>query len=299
MDRLTDPVSESVADKCLIIHADDLGMAHSVNEATFGAMEQGAVSSASVMIPCPWAAEVASYLQHNRMLDVGIHITLTSEWDRFKWRPVAPADSVPSLIDCYGYLWRDEESVVKRAEPGDVECEIRAQISLAFQLGLRPTHLDSHMFVLWSTPHLFAVFARVAHEYSLPFLAVKKLHLQSPFVDSLTPNDILVDNVVSIRPYVRPEEWSSWYLNAVGAMARGVTELIVHVGRDDSELRAITHGSDAWGSAWRGRDLTAVTSAAMRNVCGENGIRIVTWKELGTLSRLDLLAQCAIEGQSG
>src|SRR2546421_5876991 len=129
--------------KLLIIHADDLGMAHSVNQATFEALEKGWVTSASVMVPTPWFPEVVRWAKAHPEADLGIHLTLDSEWTGFRWGPVAPADQVGSLLDAAGYLPLDPELL--HGKLPEVERELHAQIERARASGIQPTHFDSHM----------------------------------------------------------------------------------------------------------------------------------------------------------
>src|SRR5579859_2608955 len=157
--------------KLVILHADDLGVAHSVDMASFTALGQKAVSSASVMVPCPWLTEVAAYAKAHPDADLGLYLTLTSEWNTYRWGPVAPKDKVPSLLDSDGYLWPDNEPATKNIKAEDAEREIRAQIEKAMSMGIHPTHVDSHMGEFFDRPDLFAVYLKVAHEYKLPFLA--------------------------------------------------------------------------------------------------------------------------------
>src|SRR5436305_243489 len=160
--------------KLLILHADDLGVAHSVDVASLDALDRGAVTSASIMMPTPWVTEVAAYAKTHPDADLGLHLTLTSEWETYRWGTVAPADQVPSLYDPDGTLPNDESIVAKRAKPEEVERELRAQVDRALVLGIKPTHLDSHMGSLFTTPALFSVYTKVAHDYHLPFLAVRQ-----------------------------------------------------------------------------------------------------------------------------
>src|SRR6476660_1132471 len=159
--------------KLLILHADDLGVAHSVDAASFDALDKSAVSSASIMMPCPWVTEVAAYAKAHPDADLGLHLTLTSEWKTLRWGSVESRDKVPSLLDPSGTLWTETEAVAAHVKPEEAEREIRAQIDRAMTLGIHPTHLDSHMGSLFSTPALFATLAKVAHEDHLPFLALR------------------------------------------------------------------------------------------------------------------------------
>lgn len=155
--------------KLLILHADDLGAAHSIDAASFAGLENGAVTSASIMVPTPWIGEVAAYARAHPNADLGLHLTLTSEWEAYRWSSVESADKVSSLLDAAGTFPNDTKLVAANAKPGEVEREIRAQINRAVSLGIHPTHLDSHMGSLFATPELIATYVKVAHEYRLLF----------------------------------------------------------------------------------------------------------------------------------
>src|ERR1700682_3344271 len=114
--------------RLLVIHADDLGMNHSVNRATFEALEKGWITSASILVPCPWFPEVVKWAREHPDADVGIHQALNSEWTSFRWGPVSPKDKVPSLLDPDGYLPLDTPDVGRNAKLSEVESELRPQI---------------------------------------------------------------------------------------------------------------------------------------------------------------------------
>src|SRR6266550_7013952 len=124
--------------KLLIVHADDLGMARSVNAATIKAFESGLVSSGSIMVPCPWLPEIAAYARSHPDADLGLHLTLTSEWKLYRWGPVLGKDRVPSLLDGNGYLYHLEDEAASHMDVKEAEAEIRAQIARARALGIQP-----------------------------------------------------------------------------------------------------------------------------------------------------------------
>jgi predicted glycoside hydrolase/deacetylase ChbG (UPF0249 family) len=265
--------------KLLILHADDLGVAHSENAASLDAMEKGAVNSGSVMMPTPWVTEVARYAQAHPNHDLGLHLTLTSEWDTYRWGGIAPRDQVPSLYDPDGTFPRGTDSVSRRAKPAEVERELRAQIDRAYAIGIRPTHVDSHMGALFETPELFGIYTSVARSYKLPFL-----HFiggpSSANLAALTPNDIVPDAVIGAQQTGTPEQWRKYYLDVIRNLKPGLTEIFVHLGYDDAELRAVMVGYDAWGARWRQQDYDVLTSAEFRQALKDNGVVLVTWREI-------------------
>src|SRR6266853_1644629 len=153
--------------KLLIVHADDLGAAHSINTASIKALESGLVSSASILITCPWLPEIAAYARAHPETDLGVHLTLTSEWSPYRWAPVLGRERVPSLLDSSGYLYSMENEAAAHVDIKEVEAEIRAQIARARALGIQPTHLDSHMGTLYQSQALFETLFRVARDNKL------------------------------------------------------------------------------------------------------------------------------------
>ena len=270
--------------KLLIIHADDLAVAHSVDAASFDALDKGNVTSASIMVPTPWLTEVAAYASTHPYADLGLHLTLTAEWATYRWGSVASADKVPSLLDSTGTFPKDVDPVARNAKFDEVDRELRAQVERALALGIRPTHLDSHMGALFAVPGLMATYVKVARDYHLPFLAPRgdpRTPVQSP----LLATDVLVDAVVIAGPEVPREHWKDFYLKAIADLKPGLTEMIVHLGSDDSELRAVTVDHDDYGSAWRQRDTEVMSSAEFKKALKDNHVVLVTWRELGQLTR--------------
>jgi predicted glycoside hydrolase/deacetylase ChbG (UPF0249 family) len=270
--------------KLLIIHADDLGMAHSVNAASIKALESGLVNSASIMVPCPWFAEVAAYARSHPEVDFGVHLTLTSEWTFYRWGPVLFHNQVATLVDRDGYLYATAPDAAAHADSREVEAEMRAQIERAKAFGIRPTHLDSHMGTLFQNQALFAALLRVAHDNRLPVMISSEGFDRIPYLSSLLgPDDLVIDRMIIMEPSVRPEQWSDFYAEAIKSIQPGVTQIIVHLAYDDEEMRAATIDHPDWGAAWRQRDFEFFTSARLRDLLRENNIKLITWREIGKL----------------
>ncbi len=126
--------------KLLIIHADDMGLSHSVNMACIRAFENNVITSGSIMVPCPWASEIIEYAKNHSGMDVGIHLTLTAEWDLYKWDGITASDQIPSLLDKNNYFYPSVEELGKAAKSIEAEKELRAQIDKAIASGVQPTH---------------------------------------------------------------------------------------------------------------------------------------------------------------
>ncbi len=269
--------------KLLIIHADDLAVAHSEDAASFDALDKRAATSASIMIPCPWLTEVADYAKAHPDADLGLHLTLTSEWKTYRWGPVASKDQVPSLLDSSGHLWPDSEPAKQHIKADEAEREIRAQMEKAMSTGIQPTHIDSHMGVLFSRPDLFASYVRVAHEFKLPFLAVRTADAPPTLLSLLSDKDVVLDSIVMASPDVKPGDWKTFYLNAIKNLKSGVTEFIVHLGYDDAELRAVTVDHPDYGSAWRQRDYDVITSPEFKKALDDNHVILIRWADIKKL----------------
>ncbi len=278
---LLEKLGFSPGTKLLIVHADDVGMTHSVNAATIAALETGFVNSASIMVPCPWFPEIADYAKSHPQTDFGLHLTLTSERIYYRWGPVASKDKIPTLVDENGDFHHDWNAVT-RIDPKEAELELRAQIDRAYAMGIRPTHLDSHQYRLIDNgKELFQEFLRVAHDYKLPAFVARDWFAERPYLESaLSPADIVLDHTVTIDPNVPPEKWSEFYKTALKNLQPGITEFVIHLAYADEEMKAATRERDTWGAAWRQRDFAFFTSAEFRQLLREQNIRLITWREL-------------------
>jgi predicted glycoside hydrolase/deacetylase ChbG (UPF0249 family) len=265
--------------KLVILHADDMGVAHSENLASFAALESGAVNSGSIMMPTPWVTEVAEYAKAHPNADLGLHLVLNSEWQTYRWGGLAPRDQVPSLYSSDWTFPRSTDTVAMRAQQDEVEKELRAQVERAYAIGLKPTHLDSHMGALYQTPELFATYLKVARAYKLPFLHFIG-RADPAVVAQLSPNDIVATKVVALQEAGTPEQWRRNYLDAVRDLKPGLTIIQVHLGYDNDELRAVTAGWDRWDAKWRQQDFDVLSSAEFRQALKDNGAVLVTYRDI-------------------
>ena len=270
--------------RLLIIHADDFGMAHSVNRAISQSLENGWVTSASVMVPCPWFPEVAAWARKHPNADLGIHLVLDSEWADFRWGPVAPTDKVSSLLDPDGYFYNDP-SLFAHVKMSEVQIELHAQIDKARAEGMHVTHLDSHMIALSSTRHLFDVYQRVGHDYDLPIALVKNGSYRMP--QGVTPpaDALALDRVITMDPGVSKQHWFEWYKQQLTPLKPGIYQLIVHLAYDDEEFRGATRDHPDWGAAWRQQDFDMVRSAEFRTFLHDQGFILVSWGQLAKAYR--------------
>lgn len=267
--------------RLLILHADDYGMNHSVNRAISEALEKHWITSASILVPCPWFLEAANFAKAHPDADLGIHQALNSEWTQFRWGPVSSRDQVSSLLDAQNYLPLDTPDVVKNAKPAEVETELRAQIERAQKFGVQVTHLDTHMGALFQTPALFAVYSKLGNDFHVPILDARNgPEHAAPSADQMPAGRILVDRVLEIGPGVDPKKWVGWYEKQLTPLGPGVYQVILHLAYDDEEMRGATSDHPDWGAAWRQRDFDMVKSAEFQKFLKDQGFVLVGWKDL-------------------
>ncbi len=274
--------------KLLILHADDLGMAHAENQASFEALISGAVNSGSVMANCPWLPEVATFARGVKEADLGLHLTLTSEWLHYKWGPVASRDQVAGLTDSLGYFYDNCDSMAAHATLEEAERELRAQIDRAKALGIQLTHLDSHMGCLFfSKPELFDLYLRLGREYRLPVLLSRYLleRLPEAHRKAVTDKEIVLDYAYTATPEDFKGCMAAYYEKLLRALQPGVSSIQLHLAYDGAEMRGISFNHPDWGAAWRQADFNFFTSDECRKILNETGIQLVTWREIGRLMK--------------
>jgi len=283
---LAERLGYKASDRLLIVNGDDVGMCHSANEATIESLEQGMMTSASIMVPCPWFYEIADYARAHPERDFGLHLCHTSEWKHYRWGPVAPRDQVPGLVDGSGCLWRDVEQVYAKSSPAEALIEAREQIRKALDAGIDVTHLDSHMGTLQYDPRYLDVYLTLAREFDLPIRMASQATLekfQQPTLRAkfsaagiVFPDYFIYDELPQESDNVK-----EFWLKIVAELKPGVTELFIHAAKPTEELKAIT---GSWPT--RSAEFAAFThDPEMRKLLAEQGIIRIGYRPLRELQR--------------
>ncbi|MBN2031029.1 polysaccharide deacetylase family protein [bacterium] len=283
---LAEQLGYSKEAKLLIVHADDIGLSHSVNEASIQAFQYGIVRSGSIMVPCPWFSEIADYAKQYPEMDLGIHLTLTSEWKLYRWGSVSPTFDVPTLLNDQGFFYPSNAEVMVDVNPDEVEKELRAQIDRALAFGIQPSHFDSHMGTLFESPDLFHIYLRLSRDYKIPvFLPREVIEQSSPELSASLQRDgfLMIDRYMMAHSNVSADGWIEFYSDLIRNLKPGITQIIIHFGFDNEELRAISIDHPDYGAAWRQRDFDVFTSDMIKDLIEENDIHPITWREIGKL----------------
>ena len=256
----------------LIVRADDIGSSHAANVACIESYQKGIARSVEVMVPCAWFLEAAKLLRENPRLDVGVHVTLTSEWSDVKWRPLTCASS---LVDSNGYFYpRQKDNTNSNAtntfwdakpDMKEVEQEIRAQIEMAMKHIPQVTHISGHMGVLTLSPEMNTLKAKLEKDYGLELdlegegvsYAIWKSETTDPFEKRETA---LIEMLESLKP--------------------GIYFIVEHPGKNTPEMRAIGHPGYEHVAAHRDAVTRCFTSEKVKQVIDNLGIELIAFKDI-------------------
>jgi predicted glycoside hydrolase/deacetylase ChbG (UPF0249 family) len=271
--------------KLLIIHADDMGLSHSVNTACIKAFDNKGITSGSIMVPCPWSPEIAAYVKDHPGMDVGIHLTMTAEWNLYKWGGILPSDQISSLLDKNNYFYPSVEELGKTVKGEEAEKELHAQIDRVVASGVQLTHLDTHMGSVLANPELVKIYLNLSEVYHLPVLFPRAYLSWFPpeMAKSMESKIFLLDNLFMLEPKMITGKWIDAYKKGIEAMKPGLNQMIVHLALDNDEMQAICKGHDDYGSAWRQHDLDLVSSPEFRDLLKTNHIILIGWKQIRDL----------------
>jgi len=275
--------------KVIILHADDAGMCKEANIAIERYMKNGDIQSTAIMAPCPNANEFIEWAKAHADIDVGMHLTLTSEWKTYRWGPVSDPADIPGLIDPDGKFWHEVPGVVQHASAAEVEKEIRAQIDKAIDMGYQPNHIDTHMGTLYGHPDYAKAFLKVAMEYQIPANAIDLSDsvVAAQFKKSGYPvND---EMIAELERYTLPkldfftsvphgntyEEVRNNFFSLVKAVPAGLTEIIFHPSVESDNLKSITN-------SWQQRlwEAELFSDPVVKQFFKDEDIQFTNWKDI-------------------
>ena len=278
MTTLAERLGHPADAKLLIVNCDDLGFCHSSNIATYEALRDGIATSASLMVPCPWSRDAAA---RYRGEDVGVHLTLNSEWETYRWGPITHA---PSLLDGDGGFPRTIVDMWDHADLDEVRKELRAQVERAILWGFDVTHLDSHMGALQLRPEFFDVYLELAVDFGLPMRlsgASTERTVGFPFRRLAGEEGVVFPDSFLRIPGSLGVGTRKVLERALGELRPGVTEAYAHPGIDTAELRAL---APDWAERVDDHDLL-VTDHSIRAMCARVGVTLIGWRPLRELMR--------------
>ena len=256
--------------RLVIIHADDIGMCHATLPAYTDLSTKGLVSSAAVMVPCAWFPSVAAYCREHPEADMGVHLTLTCEWDVYRWGPISTADPASGLIDSEGYFYRTTPDAQEHANAEAAQVEMNAQIDRAVAAGIDPTHIDTHMGTV-AHPKFAAQYIEAAVTRRVIAFAPRSSEMTGgitgmPLVDHYAMMPLDGDKPLDLAK------------ERLANLQSGITHFIIHPAVDTPELRAIAPD-------WRARvaDYELFMSDDLRQFIADQNIQIIGYKILRDL----------------
>jgi chitin disaccharide deacetylase len=288
-------------ERLLLINADDFGLCHSVNEGIQQLLLEKTVNSATLMLPCGWASEAAKWSARHPQVDVGVHLTLTSEWAAYRWGPVNRKGGSASLVTEEGYFPKECLTFEKQADPEEVKAELIAQIEMALAMGMKPSHVDNHMGSLYGLAtgrNFLPIVLDVCASYGLPFrlpryllqengqIAPPELAKQAELLAQLADSKgvIILDYLVGLPFQLQAGETFATLKADMQQLLKGlrpgVTELIIHPSLVTDELRAFHEQPEKIGM-----ELELFRDEEVKKTLEEEEIRLIRWSELQKLQR--------------
>lgn len=259
--------------RLLILNTDDFGMSHSINEAVIQTIRQGAASSCTLMVPCPWGLHGLHLLQENPDIAFGVHLTAVSEAVYYRWRPLTSREKAPTLVDEAGYFYNEQRipEFLAQVNLAELELEFRAQIETVLAAGLKPTHLDSHCLINTRREDIFDMTTKLAHTYGLAMRVTNKPLIQKLQQQGFPTNDYDLLNSYEIETQAKPD----YYWQRLRELPPGLTEWAIHPSLTTGELKAI-------GNNWpvRQADFEFLMSPEIRRIIREEGIIVLSYKPL-------------------
>lgn len=272
-------------DRVAVVHVDDIGMCHPANVGGVRALD-GAATCASIMMPCPGFEEIAAIARERPELDLGIHLTMNSEFPDFRWGPAR--DDVPSLCRPDGTLWQTTRETIANADPDEVKKELNAQIEAVLESGVDATHIDSHMGTLIDRK-FFDIYIQTGIDYNLPvlmsrgispgLLAEHGIGLGLDYdarLDEMEKRGFPVfDFLEGQSPWYNPFTAEHHHRNRLKSVPEGLTYFILHAAEGSDELQAF---APDW--LQRHEEHRLFSDGTMERAMDEAGIKRIGMREI-------------------
>lgn len=260
--------------RLLILNADDFGMCHANNEAILHSLLDGVVTSTTLMTPCPWAPQAIDMLRDHPEIPFGVHLTLVTDFQIYRWGPVASKSAVPSLVDALGYLFQNDAQKVMLAQARieEVEVEFRAQINTVLGAGLQPTHLDWHCLADGGRPDIFELTFKLAREFGL----ATRVHLPESAAICRSHGLPIHDHAVLDSYRYAPSEKAATFTKLLKDLPPGLTEWAIHPSLGDGEAQALE--PDTWQI--RRADFDFAVAPSTRALIEQEGIVLLDFRTL-------------------
>jgi len=240
------------------------------------------------MVPCPSFHKMAVYARNNPHIDHGIHLTLTCEWENYKFGPVLPTSEVPSLVDENGHFYKKRDAVKKNATTEDVQKELDAQIQKAIKFGLKPTHIDSHMYSVGVSPEIFSIYRKLGKKYGLPVLISRDIMEMIGLNPEsyINQGDLLIDHAycASYQDF-ESGKLSDYYTQVLENLGSGINVILIHPAFDDEEMKSITVNHPNFGSEWRQIDFDYFKNPDLNDKLKELDVKLITWDDIRKIER--------------
>lgn len=262
-------------DRLLIVNCDDLGSSHGANVATFRSMVYGVATSATLMVPCPWAREAARMFMG---FPIGVHLTLTCEYRGYRWRGLTNG---VSLRDDEGFLPATAKAALRRASAADARAECRAQIEAALSWGVDVTHLDTHMNVMQDRTDLYEIYLDLAAEFRLPVRMFSRENTEKQGFRARERAEArgLLFNEHIVYPW--PRRTRDVFFEEIPKLPPGVSEIFAHPVLDGEELRAY----DTSNADIKAHDAVCLTDPTVSDLLDRHNIKRISFRELRELQR--------------
>jgi predicted glycoside hydrolase/deacetylase ChbG (UPF0249 family) len=242
------------------------------------------------MVPCPWFFEMAQFCLEHPEVDYGIHLTLTGEWKTYPFRPITAVNQIPSLVNHQGYFYPKRAAIRDGAVLEEVYLELKNQIEFALSLGLKPTHLDSHMYTLGVRQDLIDLYQELGKEYNLPIVISKKLIAytgESPSAFKLPEKGCWESIYMGSFDEFSNRGLAHFYDRVLDNLSEGISLLLIHPALKSAEMEQITVDHPNFGDQWRAEDAAYFTSKHCANKLRENSIELIDFRHPELLSFLD------------